>query len=186
VQWSSGPGANGNYYQRIDQHSATPFTYDAAAADAAAMTFDTGTATLTGRLAVLDPDYADAFTFIHDNVMYPAGNAAPTNQSYWVGASSPTGNGAPNDANNSDWTWINGSPVPDSVVSGWNIDHVEGAGREGAGYYQSGSAQLWDYIATASSNLDYGYVVEYPVPEPSLGALLVPVLGGLILKRRRK
>ena len=183
VQWNSGPGADGNYYQRIDEHSATPLTYAQAAAEASAKEILVGgTTVLTGQLAVLNPDYADAFTFIRSNVMYPQVNPAPDNEIYWVGASSPTGNQPPNDANNSDWTWINGSPVPDSVASGWNIDHFEGPGPEGIGYYQSGSGTLWDYTATASSNLAYGYVVEFPVPEPSIVLLALPVF---LAARRR-
>ena len=72
VQWTSGTGANNNYFQRIDQHSATPLTYDAAVASAAAMTFNTGTSLLTGRLAVFDKNYSDAFSFVQTN-------APPTN-----------------------------------------------------------------------------------------------------------
>lgn len=185
VQWTSGPGADGNYYQRIDEHSGTPLTYAQAASEASTKEIVAGgTLVLTGQLAVLNPDYTDAFTFLRNNVMYASGSAAPDNEIYWVGASSPTGNQPPNDANNSDWTWINGSPVPDSVASTWDIDHNEGPGPEGIGYFQSGSGTLWDYISTANSNLAYGYVVEFAVPEPALVLIAFPLLSAMRRKRR--
>jgi hypothetical protein len=170
----------------VDLHSSTPLSFQLAAADAAAMTYSVGPTTYAGELAVFDTNYSAATSFIASNVMYGSTGtgAAPTGELYWVGVSSPTGNSTPNDANTSDWTWINGSPVADSVVSTWDIDHAEGAGPEGAGYF-NGSSQLWDYIATASSNLDYGYVVEFtPVPEPT--SLAVLAVGGIAMLRRRR
>jgi hypothetical protein len=181
VQWNTGTGADDNYYQRIDTHSSTPLTFADAEADAAGMTLVEGATTYHGELAILDPDYTDAFNFIETNVMYPSGSAAPQSEMYWVGASSPDGNKSPNN-----WTWINGVAVPDSVVNGWNIDHAEGSGAEGAGFFQNNN-QLWDYIATAGSNLAYGYVVEFvpnSVPTPAALGGGVALIGGLLLKRR--
>ncbi|HEY1686811.1 MAG TPA: PEP-CTERM sorting domain-containing protein [Tepidisphaeraceae bacterium] len=180
VQWNSGTGADGNYYQRIDTGNASPLTFGQALFDAAAQTIVVGSTTYEGQLAVLSPDYTDAFTFINDNVMYPASNPAGQGEMYWVGASSPDGNASPNN-----WSWINGTAVPDSVVNTWNIDHGEGPGPEGAGYFQN-NGQLWDYITTASSGQAYGYVVEFVVPEPASICAAGTLLAGCVIRRRRR
>jgi hypothetical protein len=184
VQWTTGTGANGNYYQRVDSHPAVaPLSFTAARTAAQGMTFTVGANTYTGRLAVLDPNYTNAFAFLRDSVIYGATGtgAPPSNEMYWVGALSPTGAASPNA-----WVWENGTPVPNSVVATWSIDQFEGAGPEGIGYFQSTSNQLWDYIATGSTNQAYGYVVEFAVPEPAAAGLVCAASGAWACSRRRR
>jgi len=176
VQWTVGSGGDGNYYERVDVGTSAGLTYDEAVSDAAAMSYDG----MPGELAVLDnSDYTAAFNFIYTNVYSPG---VSSGEIYWVGNSNPDpGTGNPDDL----WTWLNGEVASSTVVATWNIDYAEGGrgAREGMGYYETGSSQLWDYIATDSNSLSGGYIVEF-VPEPT--ALAAMAVSGLLLLRRRR
>ena len=170
VQWTVASGGNGHYYERIDQQG---LTYSDAVADAASMSF----LGLPGHLVVFEtPTYSNEVQFVNDNV-YPPG--VQSGRAYWVGASSPDGNNP--------WTCVDGSVVPSSITSGWNIDHFEGPGAEGATFFQP-STTLWDYIETNSSGLASGYIVEFqPVPEPTSAILVLAggaLLAGFSLRRK--
>src|SRR4051794_30709874 len=64
-QWTTGTGATGHYYDRIDQ---TGLTYPQAVAAAAASSFNG----LPGHLVIFDNNnYANEFSFVDTNVYAP-------------------------------------------------------------------------------------------------------------------
>ena len=171
VQWTSGTGANGHYYERVDQSG---LTFPQAVAAAAARTFNG----LPGHLVIFDHNnYANEFGFVDANVY--AG--APDSRIYWAGAQWDGVTGSTRDH----WFWVDGSNVPTSITNGWNIDQFEGPGPNGIGFFQFNSHTLWDYIQTNSSGAESGYIVEFePVPEPAmLGA--AGLLAAAMMRRRR-
>ena len=175
VQWATSAGGNGHWYERIDQ---TGLTFDAARNAAAGLSYLGD----PGRLVVFETaTYASELAFVMNNVYAPG---VQGNRMYWVGASSPDGFNP--------WTWIDGTPVPTTITAGWNIDHYEGPGSYGAGFFQP-STTLWDSIKTDTSGYVSGYVVEYApssaVPEidpAGLGSVLALVTGALGLLERRR
>jgi hypothetical protein len=170
VQWTVASGGNGHFYDRVDQ---TNLTFDQARTAAAALSF-TG---MPGHLVIFEtPTYAAELSFVNANVYAPG---VQSSRMYWVGASSPSGNSGT-------YNWVDATAVPQSISDQWNIDHFEGAGTEGIGFFQPNTT-LWDYIATNSSAAVSGYVVEYDVPEPATASLLGAALGvGAVASRRRR
>ncbi|MGH7242865.1 MAG: hypothetical protein ACREJD_05550 [Phycisphaerales bacterium] len=142
VQWPAGSGGNNHYYERVDQIN---LTFAAAKNAAAARSF----AGLPGRLLILETaNYSAELNFVFDNVYAPG---VVSERMYWAGAILP--------AATNTWAWIDGSSIPASP--GWSVDHFEGPGDEGGGFFRTSSRTLWDYIVTNSSNLVSGYIVEY-------------------------
>lgn len=175
IQWTTGSGGNGHWYERIDQ---TGLTFDAAKNAAASLSY----LGLPGRLVIFETaTYASELAFVYNNVYAPG---VPSNRVYWAGARSPDGNNP--------WTWVDGSVVPTSITSSWTIDHAEGPGASGIHFGFAPATNLWDYIASNSANLVSGYVAEYApsaVPEidpAGIGSVLALVTGALgFLERRR-
>lgn len=166
IQWQTSAGGNGNYYERVDQ---TGLTFGAARTAAAARSY----LGVPGRLVIFEtPTYAAEFNFVSTNVYAPG---VQSSRGYWAGANSPNGVNP--------WTWIDGTVVPTSITSTWNIDNFEGPGPEGIGFYQPGTT-LWDYIETNSSGLISGYVVEYqpagPVGVPEVDPAGLASVAGLV------
>ncbi len=173
IQWTVAGGGNGDYFERIDQ---TGLSLQAAETDAAALTFDG----MTGELAqfdLTDPTAYDAERdFVFTNVYSPG---ISNNAIYWLGAFLPAGS--------STWNWIDGDPIPSAISNGFDVDHAEGAGDEGGGFFQTGSDTIWDYIATDSTNQSAGYIVEFaPSSAPEPASLAVLASGCVLLMARRR
>ena len=168
-------GVNDHGYDLVT--TATPTTYAAAKAAAEASSFRG----VAGRLLILDTaDYANELDFVRTNVVRP--NAA-NSSAFYIGVTRPNGTGPTTD----NWTWDDGTSVPTSITSGWNIDYFEGNVPYAGIFYQADNfTTVWDYAAANPTNLTGGYVVEYaaPVPEPASMAALG--LGALALLKRRK
>src|SRR5436853_3555154 len=131
VQWTSGTGANGHFYDRIDQ---TGLTYPQAVAAAAASSFNG----LPGHLVIFDNNnYTNEFNFVDANVYAPG---VSDSRIYWVGASWDGVTGT----NRDHWFWLDGSNPPTSITNTWNIDQAEGAGPDGIAFFQTNSHTLWD------------------------------------------
>ena len=173
VQWTAASGGNGLYYERIDQ---TGLTFDQAKSAAAAKSY----LGQPGHLAVFETaNYTNEFNFVYANVYSPG---ASSDRVYWVGASRAitTGGGA-----GENWKWVDGTAVPTSITSGWNIDFFEGSVDEAANFFRPTSATLWDYASSDPSNYVNGYVVEYgPLPEPA--TLLAGSIGVFAIVGRRR
>lgn len=178
VQWTIASGGNGHYYDRV---AATNLTYTDAVSAAAASTY----LGMQGHLLILDTANVTAYTnerdFVFDNVFLPGQTA---NRVFWIGASLPTG------GTSSDWMWVDGTSVPSTIVtSAWLVDHNEGAGPEGASFYDLADRRVYDYIANNSTNLVSGYIIEYQaaIPEPGTTALVAAGLAlvGVCWKRLR-
>jgi hypothetical protein len=143
-----------HYYKRVDQRG---LTFDQARAAAASMTF----MGLPGHLAIFEnATYSQEFAFVHDNVYNVVG--VIDRAIYWVGASRPQST-APGTMG---WSWLDGTAVPTTITSTWNIDFQEGQVAEGAGFFQLTSTQLWDYAMSNPTGLVGGYVVEFEAPQP--------------------
>lgn len=176
VQWSTGDGGNGHYYELVN--TTTSIDFPAAETAAAAMSYNG----VQGRLAVFEnDDYAAEEAFVFRNVYLPY--HAADNLSIWLGAYNLTTTGADR---YSSWFWLDGSNVATSITTGWNIDLNEGEGYEGATFYSSNSPTIWDYKAIGDPlNIGRGYIVEYAaIPEPTMLAPLA--IGGLALLRRKR
>ncbi len=176
IQWTVASGGNGHYYDRIN---VTGLTYADAVSAAAASTY----LGMQGHLLILDTATLPAYTaerdFVYDNVFLPG---LTNNRVFWIGASLPNG------GTSSDWTWVDGTSVPASIVStAWLVDHGEGGGLEGASFFDRADRRVYDYIANNSTNLVSGYIIEYQVPEPSTWAAMLTGAGllGLVARRRR-
>lgn len=173
VQWTSGTGANGHFYDRINQ---TGLTYPQAVAAAATSTFNG----LPGHLVIFDNNnYTNEFNFVDTNVYAPG---VSDSRIYWAGASWDGVTGT----NRDHWFWLDGSNPPTSITNTWNIDQAEGPGPDGIAFFQTNSHTLWDYIETNSSNFVSGYVVEFePVPEPAMSLAIGSIGAAMILRRKR-
>jgi hypothetical protein len=169
VEWTPASGGDGHFYERIDQIN---LTFDQARTAAAALNFGG----VPGHLAIFEtPTYSSELAFVNTNVYAPG---VQSSRMYWVGASSPSGNSGT-------YTWVDGTAVPQSISDQWNIDHFEGAGTEGIGFFVPNST-LWDYIATNSSSAMSGYVVEYDVPEPASASLVGAAMAAAAVVSRRR
>jgi hypothetical protein len=169
VQWTSASGGNDHYYLRVDQ---TGLFFNDARLAAEAMTYQG----LQGHLAVFETaNYANEYNFVNTNVYSPG---VASSRIYWVGAYSQSVSDP--------WFWTDGNQVPGNIVSSWAIDHFEGPGRSGIGFFQPNTT-LWDYIETNSSGYVSGYIVEFePVPEPGLGLGLGAAIAAFFGLRRKK
>jgi len=145
IQWPTASGGNGHFYERIDQAN---LTFSAALTAAAARTHNG----VQGHLLILESArYTDELNFVFNQVYAPG---VVPNRVYWIGATLAAGAGAT-------WQWINGFSVPESNT--WWVDHAEGPGAEGAGFYAPSFHYIGDYIMTNSTNLISGYVVEFDI-----------------------
>lgn len=143
IEWPVASGGNGHFYERVDQ---TNLTFSDALAAAAARTHNG----VPGHLLILESvRYNDELSFVFDQVYTPG---VVWSRVYWIGATLGTETGA-------SWQWINGASVPESGT--WWVDHAEGPGAEGAGFYAPSFHYIGDYIMTNSSGLISGYIVEF-------------------------
>src|SRR2546430_8896096 len=131
VQWTSGTGANGHFYDRINQ---TGLTFAQAVAAAAGSTFNG----LPGHLVIFDNNnYANEFSFVDNNVYL----GAQDSRIYWAGAQWDGVTGTDRDH----WFWLDATNCPTSITNGWQIGQFEGPGLEGVGCCQFYSPPLCVY-----------------------------------------
>jgi hypothetical protein len=183
IQWSSGPGSNGHWYEMV--LAPQGITWDAAQLDA----LDRG-----GYLATILSAEENAFVFALATEEYWAvesGSGALLGP--WLGGFQPDGSSEPGGG----WTWVNGDGA--FVYTNWaGGEPTNGVGSphglpESRLHFFAGGVRgaTWnDYPATLSAPI--AYVVEYdrldaaPVPEPATLALMLTGLGAAAASRQRR
>ncbi len=172
IEWPVVDGGNGHYYEVVIQPS---ILFADAKAAAAARTYQG----VAGYLATVN--LAGEATFIYNKLTGPA---APTSEVYafWLGAET--------ESSSVPWRWVTGEQVlsEEKTYPGetWYIDYFA---DYGTGWGLCHFVNSWwtsgirpqDTARTNPSGI-YGYVVEYPVPEPASLTLLA--IGGALLRRR--
>ncbi|MBI1189976.1 MAG: hypothetical protein GC200_04750 [Tepidisphaera sp.] len=157
VQFASGPGATGKWYERV--FTTGQLSWDQAQSLASGMTFN-GT---PGRLLVLDgPDPLAEELWVRDNVVLAA--PRPATSLYWFGARRFGTAGVPQQ----NWVWTTGASVPTSVTQTWVIDYFEGPNATyGAVFAVNYSADYGDYRVDDPAFRMGGFIVEFPASSTS-------------------
>ena len=88
------------------------------------------------------------------------------------------------------WEWITGESWS---YTNWDPGEPSGGGEERLAMLAAGTGGgshdvrgAWNDVQNFASYPNYGYIVEYPVPESSVLALLVLGGFGLLVRRRKK
>ena len=159
-----------HYYELVEQSG---LNWDAA--DTAAQTKShLGT---PGYLATITS--AAENTFVTDNLLL---SKELDVRGYWLGGLQAQGSGEPDDG----WEWVT---LETWLYTNWytgepNDDPDTNENEDRLEILNSVEVTgMWNDIAGENTDL-WGYVVEYPIPEPASLALLL--LGGLTLLRRRR
>ena len=165
VQWSTGSGGNGNWYEVV---SADLTWHNASTAAQLASYLG-----VNGHLATITSSEEDSFVAgLINNSMKP-----------WLGATDEIVEGS--------WQWVTGETWN---YTNWMIGQPDNAPRNQYGedymHYFTPSQGWNDLIDVKLSSWPYnpGYIVEYenaPVPEPGTFVLLACGLGGFIFSRRK-
>ncbi|MBI1189977.1 MAG: hypothetical protein GC200_04755 [Tepidisphaera sp.] len=151
VQWATGAGATNKLYERIDTQG--HLTWQQANAAAASHTFNG----FHGRLVIFNGSNPVAEqAWVRDNVVHPGLGGNQT--IYWTGATRPNNSGD----RTMNWVWEDGSAVPTSVTTTWNIDWNEGAGAYAEGFHNNYGFDFGDYRQDDPANRMGGYIIEYP------------------------
>ncbi len=182
VQWTSGPGANGHWYQAVH----TPGGISWTDAEAAAASILPG-----GHLATITSSAENAFVFgLIDDPSFWYADTYGTKLGPWLGGTDAAVEGQWQWVTGEAWGythWAQGEP---NQFQGNNEDYLQFSD-----YWADPTPRdsTWNDLAVASGEGVRGYVVESsaPPPVPALSgaglvamSVLVPGLGALLLRRR--
>jgi len=171
VQWTTGPGATGHFYEVI---ASTGINWQ----DAQNAALASG-----GYLATITSSQENAFVFaLADNPIYWFTDGANNSQGPWLGGFQPAG--SPEPAGN--FQWVNGEGL--FGFTAWNPGEPNNSGgaEDSLLYFANGPgvrSSNWN-DGTGTSSAIRGYVVE-SVPEPSSCVLAVFGLISVVSLHRR-
>jgi hypothetical protein len=173
VQWTTGPGANGHFYEVVGSPG---ISWD----DAQAAAIAAG-----GYLATITSPEENAFVFsLVNNPIYWFNDPANNSQGPWIGGFQPPGSPEPA----GDWQWVNGEgPL---VYSNWAAGEPDNSypGEDRLQFFSWGLntiAPTWNDEREAPYAAVRAYVIEI-VPEPSSLFLFGLAAAAQALHKRRQ
>jgi hypothetical protein len=151
----------GHYYERIDEE----LGWDEAKLAAEQLSYMGVNGYLVTIRSQAEQDFIEAF-------LLPSPGIAGS----WTGGYQPPGSDEPA----ADWSWVTGEA--------WDFTNWTGEEPNQSGGYEEDFLEIQDdggWNDLRSSQV-LSYIVEYPVPEPSVLALSLLGVSGVVLRRRRR
>ena len=173
VQWRIEDGGNGHWYEYRD----APNTWY----QAVEQSFQASHQGTSGHLVTLSSEAENLFIY----------DLLPENTKCWIGLTDNEAYGGAEsyefgwpDSKTNGWAWVTGEPLEYYNWGSNEPNHGTRALGDDVVYINSSGSSTW--ADTSANYSDYGFVIEYTVPEPStILSLLIGTIVLLLFNRRK-